>query len=341
MKGISPPLGTSHGSWRYLKRIARGVFVSALIYSAVIAGLIAFGTANPPAVAPDITKPFADIDTASLPVLRRYRARDGMRLAYREYAASDQKVAVLVHGSAGSGVDMHPLALALERAGVTVLVPDVRGHGANRPHGDISYIGQLEDDLADLLVQQKPAFPNSTWTILGFSSGAAFALRFAAQPGAGRLVDRYVLVSPYLRHDAPSVRHATPGSAAPQSWASVSLGRMIGLTMLNRLGIRLANGLPVLAFPVPPDIEATTRTYSWRLYKNFGADDDYLADIRRAFRPMRVFVGGSDQLLDAEKLKSEFQSQRSDVPVTIVSGFGHSDMVTRADAIALLASAFN
>ncbi len=324
----------------YLKRIVRWVCISLLVYGAIVGGLIAFGTAKPPAVAPAISKPFADIDTQGLPELVRYKARDGALLSYREYRASDSKVVVLLHGSAGSGVDMHPLALAFQRAGITALVPDIRGHGANRPHGDVAYVGQLEDDLTDLVTDKKPEFLNSTWTILGFSSGAAFALRFAAHSPAGQLVDRYVLVSPYLRYDAPSIRRSEPEHAAPQSWASASVGRIVGLTMLNQWGVHTWNGLPVLAFPVRANIEAATRTYSWRMYRNFGADDNYLADIRSAVRPMQVFVGGSDELLDAQKLKSEFQSQRSDVPVSIIPGMGHSDMVTRQDPILSIVAAF-
>jgi len=326
---------------RYLKRVVLGICISLLVYGAIVGGLIAFGTAQPPAVAPAITKPFADIDTQALPELARYKARDGALLSYREYPASGSKVVVLLHGSAGSGVDMHPLALAFQRAGITALVPDLRGHGANRPHGDVAYVGQLDDDLTDLIIDKKPKFLSATWTILGFSSGAAFALRFAAQSPAGQLVDRYVLVSPYLRYDAPSIRRSEPGHAAPQSWASASVGRIVGLTMLNQWGVRTWNGLPVLSFPVPANIEAATRTYSWRMYRNFGADDNYLADIRRAVRPMRVFVGDLDELLDARKLGSEFQSQRSDVPVSIISGMGHADMVTRQDPILAIVAAFN
>jgi pimeloyl-ACP methyl ester carboxylesterase len=276
-----------------------------------------------------------------LPEILRYEARDGARLSYREYRASGTQVAVLLHGSAGSSVDMHPLALALQRSGISALVPDLRGHGANRPHGDIAHVGQLDDDLVDLIAHTKPEFINSRWTILGFSSGAAFGLRFAAESPAGLSVDRYVLVSPYLRYDAPSVRQSKPGTSAPQSWAAVSTGRIIGLTMVNHFGVHAWDGLPVLAFPVPGNIEATTRTYSWRLLRNFGADDDYLADIRRAVRPMRVFVGGSDELLDAEKLQAEFRSQRSDVPVSITPGLGHSDMVTSPDSIRALVAAFD
>jgi pimeloyl-ACP methyl ester carboxylesterase len=76
------------------------------------------------------------------------------------------------------------------------------------------------------------------------------------------------------------------------------------------------------------------------MQQNFGAHDDYLADIRRSARPVRVFVGGADELLDAEKLRVEFQSQRSDVPVFILPGLGHSDMLTRPDAIRVVVAAF-
>lgn len=181
---------------------------------------------------------------------------------------------MLLHGSAGSSVDMHPLALALQRAGITALVPDLRGHGANHPHGDIAYVGELDD-------------------------------------------------------------------AAPQSWTAVSTGRIIGLAIVDHFGVHWWDGLPVLEFPVPEDSDATTRTYSWRMQRNFGADDNYLADIRQAIRPVQVFVGGSDEILDAQALKAEFQSQRSDMPVTIISGLGHSDMLTQPDAIRTLVAALS
>jgi non-heme chloroperoxidase len=334
-----------------LKRIVRACCISLLVYGAIVGGLIAFGTAKPPAVAPAITQPFADIDTEALPELARYRARDGARLSYRGYRAAGNgasgsracrnRVIVLLHGSAGSSVDMHPLALALQRAGITALVPDLRGHGANRPHGDITYVGQLDDDLRDFIADRAPRFPRSGWTILGFSSGAAFALRFAAESPAGPGVDRYALLAPYLRYNAPSVRQPEPGSGATQSWAAASVGRIIGLTLLNRWGIRYWNGLPVLAFPVPADLDATTNAYSWRMYRNFAADDDYLADIRRAARPIQVFVGAADPLFDARKLAAEFQSQRPGVPVSILPDLGHSDMVTRPEAIRAVVAAFN
>ena len=98
------------------------------------------------------------------------------------------------------------MALALQQeSGSTVLVPDLRGHGANRPHGDIVYNGQLDDDMEDFVQTVKPAYPAKKWTLLGFSSGGGFALRIAGDP-QGSEFDRYLLLSPFLRYNAPTAR---------------------------------------------------------------------------------------------------------------------------------------
>jgi len=332
-----------------MKRILIPTLVSLLLWATVVAGLIVFGTSPLPPAAAAITGPFSAIDDRNLPGLRRYQARDGAQLSFREYPASGRQVAVLIHGSAGSSGDMHSLALALQRLGVTVFVPDLRGHGSNRPHGDIAYVGQLDDDLADFIAMMKPRLPNTVWTAVGFSSGAGFTLRVAAESPLGQAFDRYILVSPYLRYNAPSVRRTDSGAkreateSAPtpaHSWAAVSTGRIIGLTILNFIGVHVWDGLPVIAFPVPSDADSVTRTYSWRLQRNFGAHEDYLADIRGATRPVEVYVGAADELLDAEQLRAEFQSQRGDVPVFILPGLGHSDMVTHNEAIRTIVARF-
>ena len=331
-----------------MDRILIWALVSLLVWGIGVAGLIVFGTSKPPPAAAAITGPFSAIDDRGLPELRRYQVRDGTQLSFRDYPASGRHVAVLFHGSAGSSRDMHPLALALQGSGVTVLAPDLRGHGSNSPHGDIAYVGQLDDDLADLIATKKPEFPNTVWTAVGFSSGAAFTLRVAAEASLEQAFDRYILVSPYLRYNAPSVRRTTSetkreaseSAPAATSWAAVSTGRIIGLTILNFIGVHVWDGLPVITFPVPADMDSVTRTYSWRLQRNFGAHEDYLADIRGATRPVQVYVGGADELLDAEKLRIEFQSLRRDISVFILPGLAHADMVTRPNAIRAIVAAF-
>ncbi|MGO9014467.1 MAG: alpha/beta hydrolase [Dissulfurispiraceae bacterium] len=332
---------------------AVGIIVVVVLPVLAVAGLIVFGTAEPPALLTSVSNPFIAMDYRGLPALERYQARDGARLSFRVYAAGRKQVAVLIHGSAGGSSSMHALALALQRDGITVYVPDLRGHGSNAPHGDIAYVGQLEDDLADLLARAKPTFPNAKWTLVGFSSGGGFALRVAAEVPMGQMFDRYILLSPYLRFDAPTLRTnatsvselksgkgSSPVPITAQSWAKGYTGRIIGLRILNRFGIHVFDGLPVVAFAVPPNMAFVTRTYSLRLQQNFGPHADYLADIRSASRPLRVYIGAADQLFIPEKMQEVFQSQRSDVPVIVLPGLDHVDMVTRPEAIEATVSVF-
>ena len=113
--------------------------VVVLLFIAILAGMIAFGTAKAPQRAQSVIDPFRGVDYSDLPAVSRYKARDGSALSYREYRAAipagagETQVAVLVHGSSDSGVGMHAMAKMLAQAGITVFVPELRGHGANQP----------------------------------------------------------------------------------------------------------------------------------------------------------------------------------------------------------------
>ena len=52
------------------------------------------------------------------------------------------------------------------------------------------------------------------------------------------------------------------------------------------------------------------------------------------------FVGGEDELFLPEKFAEVFGGVRSDIPVTIIPGMGHSDMITKAEAIAAVVNTF-
>ena len=328
------------------KRIWKRIGISVLIYvvaTLTVAGmLVGFGHITQPKPLKSVTDPFARMDLSGLPPVARYKARDGAALSYRLYEGGRAQVAVLIHGSAGSSYDMHHLAEALLQRGVTVYVPDLRGHGANYPHGDIAYLGQLDDDMADFMRAVRPRYRNAQWTLIGFSSGGGFALRIAGRD-PGSEFDRFVFVSPYLRYNAPTVRPASPREkASPEHniWYSVSIKRIVGLSIFDSFDIHHFDGLPVLAFPVPTDIEATTATYSFRLEENFQPRSDYRADIGAIKKPAHVFVGGQDELFLPEKFAGVFDGVRSDIPVTIVPGMGHSDMITRTEPISVVVDTF-
>jgi pimeloyl-ACP methyl ester carboxylesterase len=328
-------------------RLLRILAIGVLICLIVVAGMIFFGTAKTPRPMQSITDPFRTVDFSDFPPLNRYTARDGAALSYREYRAvescgsGEKQVAVLIHGSAADSQSMHAMAKTLARDGVTVFVPDLRGHGANQPRGNVHYVGQLDDDLADFVHQKRSPYPSTHWTLIGFSSGGGFALRFDGGP-YGNLFDRYLLLSPYLSYNGPTQRPAskpvTDGNgnaqkADIQSMAAPYTGRIIALLLLNNVGIHWFDGLPVLAFAVPPEAKSLTPTYSLRMLVSLAPRTDFLADIRNIHKTTAVMVGQQDEFSLPEQFAPVFHSQRQDVTVKIVPRLGHLDMITSPVAL--------
>ena len=235
-------------------------------------------------------------DRTDLPKPAFFPARDQTTLAYRAYPAAAgpaRGAAVLIHGSVGNGADMHEIAKALTMAGLDAYAPDLRGHGASGTRGDIAYIGQLEDDLADLLGELDRRGAPARRVLIGHSSGGGFALRVAALRLGSRFVGA-ILLSPYLGHDAPTA------SPMERGWANVGMPRLIGLAILNQLGVRALNGLPVVAFAVDPaEVPHATPAYSFRLRMNFAPHRDWRRDIASTRGPLLVLVGARDELFQA------------------------------------------
>jgi len=293
---------------------ALAVLGALLVLASAIAAAIAFGGPSPAPPLPSIEDPFKAVDFSDLPPLERYAARDGERLAYRRYGAGDARDSVvLIHGSSASSSSMHVLAKALARAGHAVYALDMRGHGESGSKGTIAYIGQLEDDLEDFVNTVKPA---GRKTLVGFSSGGGFALRFAADRRQ-RMFDGYLLLAPFLHQEAPTYRHEA-------GWVAVGVPRFVGLAILNRLGVTRFDDLPVMTFALgDDDRRLLTPWYSYALADNFRPHDDYKADIRNAKQPMAVLAGGDDELFFPDRFASVFSDAGRPVRVVIVPGVGH------------------
>jgi non-heme chloroperoxidase len=317
---------------RIVLAIAAGLV---LLVLAAVGGAIAFDSPVAPPPMASVYKPFADVDFSDLPAVTHYLARDGAQLAYRRYAGNPDRQVVLVHGSAGSSISMHATAKALAKAGATVIALDIRGHGDSGTLGDIAYIGQLEDDLEDLLTDLDRQHRAAETTLIGFSSGGGFVLRVAG----GRLgtrFSRFILLSPFLRHDAPNSRSITGGG-----WTSVAVPRIIGLQLATRLGITAFNGLPVLAFAVAAgNPNHLTPTYSYRLLTNFAPDDDYIGDLRRAPAPLMAVAGTDDEIFQTDRLQAALAAGRPGVRVDLVPGVGHIGLTTTPTGTAAIVRAW-
>jgi non-heme chloroperoxidase len=275
-----------------------------------------------------ITDPFGSVDFSDLPRLAEFAARDGKQLAYRHYIPTSitpgQGSVVLVHGSSATSSSMHPMAKAFRAAGYPTFALDIRGHGGSGRKGQIAYIGQLEDDLADFIHAVSPPQPV---TLAGFSSGGGFAIRFAGSKRQN-LFQNYLFLAPFLSPDAPTTR---PGSGG---WASVGLPRIIAIATLNGFGIHTFNSLPVLRFAVNENVKAIlTPEYSYALTMNFGPQRDYLADLRNMHQPFRILVGANDEVYYPDRFAEVLKQAGKDTPVTMVLGVDHVQLILSPVAI--------
>ena len=296
----------------------------------LLTALIATPVRRPPELA-SISQTAGAVDRSDMPGLERFSARDGTVLAYRHYPArlpASGQVAVVIHGSSGSSVAVHVLGKALAARGVETFAPDIRGHGGSGTRGDIGYLGQLEDDMADFVAEIRKAQPNAPLTLLGHSSGGGFALRVAGSP-IQNLFARTVLLSPYLGYDAPSSRQDAGG------WASPDIPRFIGLSLLRRFGITCCESLPTIAFAVAPNSSAIlASTYSYRLMRNFGTTPDFRADLAAAGKPVALFAGAADELMFPEKYRDAVGVR---VPVRLIDGVNHMGILSDPKAVSVIA----
>src|SRR5215212_6355885 len=275
------------------------------------------------------------IDFSTLPVVERFQARDGTWLGFRHYAANGPTTgrgAVFIHGSSGSsGTSNHALTAALAARGVESWALDMRGHGTSGTRGDIGYVGQLEDDLADFIAVLRKTVPSAPLTLVGHSSGGAFALRVAGSP-IQNLFERFVLLAPYLGYDAPSTRPSSGG------WARADIPRIIGLLALRAIGVNCCEALPVLALAVPPNSEKTlVSTYTDRLMRNFAVRGDFRRDLAAATKPLTIISGADDALMFSDKYAEAVRGAKVAVDVKVLDGINHMGIVAAPKAISIVA----
>ena len=304
----------------------------ALCLVGVIALALTAMVANPlvrPAELKSISETAKDVDRSTMPPLERFSARDGTNLAYRHYPARGKvtgAIAILIHGSSGSSPAAHALSDALAAHGVETYAPDVRGHGGSGTRGDIAYLGQLEDDMADLVALVRKASPTAPITLLGHSAGGGFALRIASSPLQDQFV-RTVLLAPYLGYDAPTNRSQSGG------WASADIPRFFGIVALRKLGLDCCDALPTLAFAVPKNSESIlASTYSFRLMRNF-ATRGYKDDLAAATKPVTLIAGADDELMLPTNYADAVHAVKPSVEVKLIAGINHMGIVSAPKAV--------
>ncbi|WP_298857114.1 alpha/beta fold hydrolase [uncultured Sulfitobacter sp.] len=263
-------------------------------------------------------------DVSAPAPLQSVPMRDGYRLQVRTYGGADNvPLLVLVHGSAWHGLQFDSLASNLADK-ADVIVPDLRGHGtAPGRRGDIDYIGQLEDDLADIITAM--AKPDQPVIMAGHSSGGGLVIRFAGGEH-GAMLGGAVLLAPFLHHRAPTMREDAGG------WNEVLMRRIIGLSILNTFQITAFNHLPIIQFNMPKTVlegplgDTATTAYSYRLNTSFAPRGNYLEDVA-ALPKFVLLAGGADEAFVSSQYAPTMGAVTDKGRFDMILGASHLDIV--------------
>ncbi len=251
------------------------------------------------------------------------KARDNYNIFSRIYSSENKDVLILIHGSGAESRYLAILADSIAKANIaTVITPDMRGHGRNNgKRGDIDFIGQLENDIEDLILFSKKNLGAQKILLAGHSSGGGFVLRFIGNPKNSR-VDKAILLAPYLGYDAPTVKPNSGG------WVKVAIKRIIGLSMLNNVGIKTFNDLPVLFFNCPENMNDSLQvpSYSFSMTLNFNPKN-YKDEIENISIPCLVLAGKQDESFYPEQFPIAFDKVKDYVRVEILENVKHLDIV--------------
>ncbi len=273
-------------------------------------------------------------DLIGLPDLQRFQARDGDWLSYRVYntknSFNNNKILILLHGSSGHGEYLNYLARHLSGNDICkVYVPNLRGHYLSGRHrGDCEYIGQIEDDIVDLI--NKFEKDNKNIFLGGHSLGGGLAIRFAGSK-YNDVIKGYVLLAPAIPNSAVLKNNNAGG------WANLHKLRNIGLVIFNFFGITGLNSLPILDFN-KPGLTWTgkeTLTYSYRLMHSLMPR---IFDLKKDFAGLKnkfiLLVGSEDEAGNPDKYSDVIRDAGD--AIRILPCLNHRDIIQDPEAVEII-----
>lgn len=285
----------------------------------------------------DMTVPTAG-ENASIPRIENFEARDRSLIGYRHYRSKQPSriKLYLVHAETSDDLQFTALATTLaSRLGIAdVFTFDMRGHGQNPLHrGDVAYVGQPSDDLADLI--RTTSALGDVIVIGGHSSGAAVAARLAIAPGPIKIAG-LLLLAPVLSPDFEAKKADFDGWALPLKW------RVAALKLQNALGIHWSDQEVAVQYAVPKAVWegplgfSVTSDYTWRFVKSLQLPSSDGSDLASVRAPYLAVVGSDDEVIDAAKLEPAMKAFNKGGETSVVPQETHFSIVNSQQTLAIL-----
>jgi alpha-beta hydrolase superfamily lysophospholipase len=251
-----------------------------------------------------------------------FTVRDKRKIFAYQFPKKSENTIVLIHGVASTAYLYNKTAGLLQEATqAEVFAIDLRGHGkSDGKAGDVDYINQYVDDLADIIKEIRKEKPNGKIIIAGHSMGGGVALNYALQNNKTK-IDGYLLFAPLLGHNSPAIPQTPPTETSEaEPFMKIHFTRIIGLKMFNEIGNHSHDSLPILFFNLPENMQL--RKYTYRANMSM-APDDYKQGLKSINVPMLVLIGRKDEAFNAEAMKNAVK-ENSKAEVQIIENVTHN-----------------
>lgn len=246
--------------------------------------------------------------------------KDGKKLVANRFPKESNSTIVLVHGVGSSSFLYNKTAGLLQEATqAEVYSIDLRGHGMSEGiAGDVDYIDQYADDLADIILALRKTKPKDKIIIAGHSMGGGITLRFAMNKD-NPSIDGFLFFAPLLGQNSPTIPK-TSTSDTTEAFLKFHTPRYIGLKMMNAIQNHEYDSLHVLFLNLP---ESTPlRKYTFRANESM-APEDYKAGLKAIKKPMLTVVGSNDEAFIAKEFINAI-NKNSKGKVIMIEGATHN-----------------
>lgn len=264
----------------------------------------------------------------------KFQMKDGKNLYARQFAQTGKTTVILIHGVLSNSFTMNKTAgLLRETMNAEVFAIDLRGHGQSEGKpGDIDFIDQYAADLAEIVEIIRKDKPKGKIIMAGHSMGGGISLRYAQSKKFPK-VDGFLLLAPLLGQNAPTIPQPSAVSQPDQEpFLKIHIQRLIGLKMLNSIGIIEHNGLNVLFFNLPTEVPL--KSYSYRANESM-SPADYKAGLKAVKKPLLVLVGSSDEAFVASAFEPAIK-ENSKGQVNIVERVTHNGIRHSPEAMKIV-----